>query len=180
MKPSNCKAKGKKFEEQIADKIHKYFLQHNEEYKKLFILAGNEQLKPKRDSSSGNFTNSNGDVELGLLRKFFPVSIECKHHKDLNLPLNLLLSDNIGKLFKIYFDQAVISAEKVGLLPIVVFKANYTKTFCFWHLPVFNLKLSFLDSVSYIKLGHNFVITLFEDFLYVFNNKRIASKLLSK
>lgn len=168
---SNCKVKGKKFEEQIATIIHKYFLAHNNNYSKLFKLVGNESLKPKRDSSSGNFTNSNGDVELGLLRKFFPVSIECKHHKDLNLSLNQLLSGDVSKLTKIYLGQAVVSAEKVGLLPIVVFKANYTKTFCFWNLTIFDLKLSFLADILYINTGNQFVITLFEDFLSVFNNK---------
>ena len=91
MKPSARKQKGKNYEEKIAASIHDNLILNNNEYRTLFETVGNDKLKPRRDSSSGNFVDSHGDIDLNLAKKFFPFSIECKHWKTLDLSLNSIL-----------------------------------------------------------------------------------------
>jgi hypothetical protein len=129
MKPGGAKTKGKRFETQIANAIHEKLYRDVEQYRNLYDSCNNENLKPKRDSSSGTFTTSTGDIELGLAQQFFPYSIECKHHKDLNLSIDSMFSNKWKKLQDIYNGQCVPVAMQKRLEPMVVFKGNRTGSY---------------------------------------------------
>ncbi len=133
----DSKGKGKKYEDKIALILHKYFYTNFQPYKELFDSVGNPEVRPKRDSSSGTFKNSDGDIDLGLLKKFFPFSIECKHRKELNFPLNTFLSDSNKILSEIWKKQVIPKSEQNNLLPIIVFSANRTKIFCYFDKNIF-------------------------------------------
>jgi hypothetical protein len=157
---SYSKVKGKGYEEKIAKILHEFFYNNYKPYKILYNTVDNENLKPQRDSSSGTFVRSDGDIDLGLLKKFFPVSVECKFRKDLDLSLNVILSGET-KIHKIYTEQAEPNAEKKGLIPIVVFKHNRSKNFVF----VDKKYLQILPE-NYIS-SKNKVIMIFEEFLKI-------------
>ena len=160
MTPSNRKRKGKSFEEKIANDLHNYFYQVNKEYKELFDNLDDNNLKPKRDFSSGVFKDSQGDINLGLLKKIFPFSIEIKHHKNLNFSLNSILKNDLSKLLSIWNNQVIPKSKEVGLFPLLVFKANYTQIFCMCNLE--NVDLTNVGNYVVIK---DKVILLFDDFL---------------
>jgi hypothetical protein len=160
MKPGGAKTKGKKFETQISDLIHKRLYDLNEKYRTLYDACKNENLKPKRDSSSGTFNSSTGDIELGIAQQFFPFSIECKHHKDLNLSIESIARGKWSKLQNIFTDQCAPVAEKKGLLPIVVFKANRTDAYV-----LFQREQMDIDFVSFLIICEKWLIMRFDDFL---------------
>lgn len=160
MKPSARRQKGKNYENKIADLIHTKLLQSDNEYQKLFESVGNDSLKPKRDYSSGNFIDSDGDIDLGLAKKFFPFSIECKNWKTLDLSINTLLQKKITSLTKVWTEQALPQASRRELTPLIVFKANRTENFCFYSTDYFK----FVPKGKYIRIDH-WVICLFDDFM---------------
>ncbi len=175
--PKNRKTKGKLFENMIANILHGTFYGKCNKYKQLYDDVGNSTLKPKRDSSSGTFKDSDGDIKLNLLKKFFPVSIECKHHKDMNFQLNYLLGNGCNSLFDIYDNQALINADFSGLRPLVVFKANFTNVFCLFDNYIFFISKINLFNNNYIRLRGHFTIMLFSDFLriYIENMSKLPS-----
>lgn len=123
------KNKGKAFEKKIASFIHKLLYENVEEYKNLYDNLGNVNLKPKRESSSGTMKDADNDIDLGLGLKFFPYSIECKHHKCITeTTLNALL-DNKFSWIETVFRQANNHAELKKLLPLVIFRGNRTVDF---------------------------------------------------
>jgi len=154
------KQKGKSFENKVADKLHKTFLENCEKYKELFKSIGeNEQVIPKRDFSSGTFNDSSGDIQLNILKNFFPFHIECKFHKDFkDLTLNTLLNNKVKKLYNIWNNQ-ILKSDLKNLIPILVFKGNRTDDFVFWNTKDFDLKIN-----EFVKLG-DFKIVKFDDFL---------------
>ena len=112
MKHGNRKQKGKKFEDLIAGKLHDILYESITEYRELYDLCDNETLKPKRDPSSGTFKISNGDIELGIAKKFFPFSIECKHNKEMNFSLNSILRNKLAMMWTIWDIQACPAAKR--------------------------------------------------------------------
>lgn len=159
MTPSNRKTKGKKFEEKIADQIHNALIENISEYKILYESVGNNNLKPNRDTSSGNFLTSDGDIDLGIAKKYFPFSCECKHWKVLDLSINSLLKGQIGSLIKVWTDQALPRAKLTNLQPLIIFRANRTEDFVF-----FDKQYDFVPTKKYIKID-DWIICLFSDFL---------------
>ncbi len=165
MKPGGSKSKGKKYEDLIAKLLHSKFYEECETYKELFDSVGNDDLKPQRDSSSGTFERADGDIELNLLKKFFPMSIECKHRKDLNINLNQILKHDANELKQIFKKQAIPNAERKNLTPVIFFKSNYTDNFVY-------CEKNLLDELPQkcVILGDK-VILLLEDFLNSFIKK---------
>lgn len=159
---SYAKEKGKKFETKIAKQIHEALVSFNPTYKELVEKVDNKNVLPKRDSSSGVFATANGDIELGIAKSFFPFSIECKDHKDLDLSINSIFKNKIKKIYDIWNLQCVPNARKASLTPLMIFKANRTETFVIheWKstddIPDWNL---------YIKLNDNLIMCLFDEFL---------------
>lgn len=160
MTPSGRKQKGKTYENKIAADIHNFLLAKNEAYRNLYETLGNENLKPRRDASSGTFIGSLGDIDLGLAKKFFPFAIECKHWKILDLSLNSILSDKIKSLVTVWMDQALPKGRETGLLPLIVFKANRTEDFCFYD----KNEVKLITINRFIKID-NWVMCLFSDFM---------------
>ena len=125
-KISGRKSKGKAFEKKVADLLHDFLYQNVIEYRKLFDECGNDNLKPKRDSSSGTFKNSDNDIDLGIAKKFFPFSIECKHNILVNkLTITSLLKNNLHFIRKT-FKQAQEHALKSNLTPMIIMRGNHT------------------------------------------------------
>ena len=152
--------KGNKFETRIADKIHIKLLEKSKEYVNIFESIGNEEIKPKRDFASGNFSSSDGDIDLGIAKKFFPVSIECKNWKTLDISLNSLFKRKFASLIKIWGEQALPKARSTGLLPVVVFKANRTEDFCFYD----KNEVPLIPINNFAKID-NYIFCLFDDFV---------------
>jgi hypothetical protein len=163
MSPSARKQKGKVFEEKIAKKIHEHLMEYNQEYCNLYNSLGNENLKPKRDFSSGNFNNSDGDIDLGLAKKYVPFSIEAKHHKDLDLTLNAIMNGKISKLEGIWKEQVLPKAEETGLKPLIIFRANRTSDFCFMYFK----DLEYSEDFEKLIIIKKYVIITLEDFLHL-------------
>jgi len=164
------KNKGKKFENQVADILHKYFYNNNNEYRRLYNFLGNKQLKPYRDLSSGTLKDvSTSDIQLNLLYKFFPFSIECKFWKEFkDLNLNNLLKEKVSQLFNIFEKQVKPVAVKSNLIPLLVFKGNYTNIFCMYEKCD---DLIYLDFKNYVFLRQKYKIVLFNDFIKEYNEK---------
>lgn len=160
------KTKGKSFENKVAEYIHNYFIFNNEEYRTLYTQLQNENIKPKRDFSSGNFNNSDGDIDLGILKKFFPFTIECKHWKNLNYNLNTILNNKISELYKIYKNQSLLQYKKTNLLPIIIFSGNYTSIFVFFDINLLQFNISNIP--FYVKIN-NYIICKLDDFLKFFS-----------
>ena len=172
MSPSNRKKKGKIFEEKIAADLHNFLIEHNPEYNKLFEQLGNDNnLKPKRDYSSGVFVDSQGDIDLRIAKQFFPFSIEAKAWKSLDLSINSLLKGKIKVLEGFWHDQALPNAERSGLLPLVVFKANRTDDFVFYDK---NL-VQAIPTRRLFKID-NWIVCLFQDFLVKVNSMVVEKK----
>lgn len=120
------RAKGKSYEKKISEILHDFFYNNVAEYQQLFDDIGNDNLKPKRDSSSGNFVGSDNDIDLGLAKKFFPFSIECKHHVSVGkMTLTTLFKSDI-KFIRKTMQQAKKHAEKTQLTPMIIMRGNYT------------------------------------------------------
>lgn len=170
MSPSGAKQKGKKFEEKIAAEIHQSLMASNKEYRELFEAVANDNVKPKRDAASGNFKNSDGDVDLGMAKKYFPFSIEAKFWKSLDLGLNSMLQLKIKTIINVWHDQALPKSIETGLLPLIVFRANRTEDFCFFDKNVVKI----IPLGRFIKLD-NWIICLFKDFVNEVN-RRVLTK----
>ena len=163
MSPRARKSKGKKYETKIASVLHQFFVDKIPEYDILTQEHDDDKLKPSRDFASGNFSNSDGDINLGLLRKYFPFSIECKHWKTLDLSLNSLLNNKIKILINVYEEQAQEKAKQTaGLVPIVVFAANRTSNFCLFNKNTLKFDIEHFDHV--VLMGE-YCISTFDDFL---------------
>jgi hypothetical protein len=164
---SYAKTKGKKFETKIANEIHEHLKSTNPKYCKIVEMVDNDNVLPKRDSSSGIFTTSNGDIELGIAKPFFPFSVECKDHKDLDLSINSIFKSKIKKLYDIWYHQCIPNARKASLTPLMIFKANRTETFTICNIESININ----KCEIYIKLKDDLVMVLFEDFLKFWKTK---------
>jgi len=163
------KEKGKSFETKIANLIHEFLMEQVGEYKTLVETVNNKNLHPKRDFSSGTFTNSNGDIDLGLAKKFMPFSIECKHHKDLDLSIESIFKDKIKKIYTMWDDQVSPNANRAKLYPLLVFKANRTNEYAFFDVNKID-KFDLGKLKKYIKIEEK-ILCLFTDFLDVYFNK---------
>jgi hypothetical protein len=154
------KQKGKSFETKIAEYLHNTFLEQCKKYADLFEIVGmNEQVKPKRDYSSGNFNDSSGDIQLNILKDFFPFHIECKFHKDFkDITLNTILNNKIKKLYNIWNNQ-ILKSDLKRLIPILIFKGNRTDEFVFWDTSYYD------NNFENFVLLDKFKIVKFEDFV---------------
>lgn len=171
MSPSGRKSKGKKFEEKIASDLHNFLTENNPEYKDLYEQVGNPRMKPQRDASSGTFVGSFGDIDLNVAFKFFPFSVECKSWKSLDLSINSLLKGKIKVLEGFWNEQALPNAERSGLLPLVVFKANRTDDFVFYDKNI----VQAIPTRRLFKID-NWVVCLFQDFLVKVNKMVLEKK----
>lgn len=157
------KSKGKSYESKIAKYIHNSLYEKCSEYKQLFDTCQNDNLKPKRDSSSGTFKNSDNDIDLGLAKKFFPFSVECKHHARINdININALLSGK-NAWFETTFKQASEHSNISNLTPIIIFRGNRTiDMICMKRrdLPCYSINVK----DNFIVIGDMIVIPL-EDFM---------------
>jgi hypothetical protein len=135
--PRSRKQKGKKFEQQVAQFIHEWFLRNNPRYRKLIAKIGNNKLLehlvlPNRDYASGSSARHKADINLGLLYKFFPYLIETKKWEKFKLDIFQLferLKTRKCELLKILEDTAqkaeyMTKRYKTPLYPLVVFSAN--------------------------------------------------------
>ncbi len=165
------KERGKKYEKRIAEKIHQALLSNTEEYKHLFETLENPELKPQRDSSSGTFTRSTGDISLGLAQKYFPFCVEVKDWKSLDISLDSIFKKKIKSLTTIWEKQIVPASTKAGLTGLLVFKAQRTLDFCF--IPIdqmVKLKLEREDFTAIIY-SSMWVIMGFDEFLKAYLTK---------
>lgn len=164
MKVGGQKAKGKKYEDKIAKMLQSHFIENHTEYRELFEKVGNDELKPKRDFSSGTTMGAHGDINLNLLKNYFPYSIECKHWASLDVTINAILKGKLTSLESIWKAQAVPKANHCKLHPLVVFSGNRTEIFC-----MIEARKDIIDSCvsskfNYVR-SHKHVIMLFKDFL---------------
>lgn len=163
------KSKGKAFEKKVAAFIHTLLYSNVEEYKKLYDGLENVNLKPRRESSSGTVKDSDNDIDLGLALKFFPYSIECKHHKIISdVSLNSLLSNKFSWINTV-FKQANTHAGFKKLTPLIIFRGNNTTDFI-----AFTMNNDILNKLLADKI--NFVI--YEDIMI--GNLKEVSKYLIK
>lgn len=118
MKQGNGRIKGNSFETLIS---------------KMIVKAGEHFGFTRKDcyrtprSGGHAFAKKQNPSDLVLskrLRKIFPVSVECKHHKRVDFQW---FWTKKGPVFK-WIDQARREAGKWH--PIVVFRWNYSKIFC--------------------------------------------------
>lgn len=124
------KEKGKSFENKTAKFIHEYLYKNNEDYRALYETIGNVNVKPRREKSSGTAKDSDNDIDLGIALKFFPYSVECKHHKVVtDFTLNAIIDNKLSWLEKV-MKQAETHGGIKKLIPLIVFRGNYTDTFC--------------------------------------------------
>lgn len=171
MSPSNKKTKGKVYETKVADEIHYKLMTLNAGYKALFEDIADDALRPKRDYSSGNFLDSHGDINLGLAKKFFPFSIECKHWKSLDLSLNAMMKSNLASLIKIWEEQVLPKSKETGLLPLLTFKANRTEDFVFYDKGA----LQMIPIGRFVKID-NWIICLLSDFINEANRRMLENE----
>lgn len=175
LKLSGRKAKGKKFEKDVANKLHEFLIANNQEYQSLFEQIGNDNVKPKRDTSSGTFSNSDNDIDLGIAKKFFPFAIECKHNAIVSgMTLTTVFKRNISFIEKT-MKQATTHAEKSNLTPLIVMKGNYSSTMVVFHENHINHCLSSKierlqnDNIDYIKVNQMYIVE-FDQFLKLYFN----------
>ena len=166
MSPRARKQKGKGFEDKIAKILHEHFMNNSEGYKSLFDSVDNKELRPKRDFASGNLSGSHGDINLNLLKSFFPYSIECKHWASLDVALNALIQGKMTSLESIWKAQAVPKAKECKLTPCLVFAANRTEKFCFVLADEKIIEKCLSAEINFVK-SKKFVIIKFEDFLTI-------------
>ena len=151
------KVKGKRFESKVGNLLHEFFLENHNRYRDMYEETG---IKPTRSFSSGADIKEHGDIMLGLLRQIFPFSIECKHHKDLNLTLQNILGGSKQKLFAIWENQVLPKSQEQNLKPLLIFKANLTNIFVMCRLQ--DVKIENINKK--VLLGELAILTL-EDFL---------------
>ena len=146
--------KGKKFEDKIAKVIHNILWERYEDYRE--AVKQFPKLKVQRDRDSGNRPDSIGDIETYF--SWFPYSIECKHHKDLNFSVSSILQGKVESLLKIFRKHEEYARER-GKLPLLVFRANRT----------IDMVMTYKDSITlpntYIILCNRYVIMSFDDFI---------------
>lgn len=169
MRAAARKRKGKKFEEKIACVLHQFLLDNNTEYNSLFYNYGDQNTKPKRDSSSGVAITSDGDINLGLAKQFFPFSIECKNNNILtHISFDQLCKWKVSFLEKTYIRQARPAAKEAGLMPLVVFRGTRTLDYCMWNIEDCDVEL-YMDDPCF-RFG-NWRIGKFIDFIYLINTE---------
>ena len=162
---SKQKDKGKRFEDIIADTIHKFLLEHCPPYQE--NLKINEDLRVKRNPTSGSTDKDDGDIDLGVAKKFFPYSIECKKWDNLgDLTIKQLMNPKMP-LKKTYILQCVPQANFKNLLPLLVFAGNRTKTYCFFDKRIIKINN---NNLSFYIILDDFQIVLFEEFLKEIKN----------
>lgn len=145
------KEKGKSFENKTAKFIHEYLFKNNEDYRALYETIGNVNVKPRREKSSGTAKDSDNDIDLGIALKFFPYSVECKHHKVVtDFTLNAIIDNKLSWLEKV-FKQAETHGNAKNLTPLIVFRGNYTVDFCAIKI---NEKEDILNKVYKNKVNH--------------------------
>lgn len=169
MSPRGLKAKGKKYEDKIAAFLHTFFLEHSEAYKEIFEHVDNDELRPKRDFASGNLNGSHGDINLNLLKKWFPYAIECKHWKTLDLSLNSIIKGQIAALEKIWEEQCVPKAQECGLHPLIVFRANRTEDFALFRAGARNeefLTDIWCSAYNFVRVN-DFIIMNIKEFIKI-------------
>jgi len=172
---SMAKTKGKNYENKIAKMLNEHLLKVDK-YNEIATYLGNDNLLPKRDFSSGNFVNSDGDIDLGIGKKFFPFSIECKHHKDMNFNIESIFKDKVKKLVGIWNEQCIPNAVKANLDPLLVFRANRTKDYVMFDIGMIDVFI--LDKINkYIKMD-NFIICLFDDFVENFLKQEVEDEII--
>ena len=160
MKRSSAVRKGKRYEDRVASIIHQRLLKE-EEYRR--TIKEYKDLIVKRDRDSGNRPDSYGDIFVPF--SWFPYSIECKHHKDMNFNISQLLSGNISKLKKIYNDHEDYARSR-GRIPVVVFRGNRTRDFVCIGRDYCNRLTKKVD-INYICVD-DLVIVLLDDFIRYF------------
>ena len=160
------KDKGKKFENKIAEMIHKYLYDNVVEYQNLYESMGNVNLKPRREKSSGTAKEADNDVDLGLGMKFFPYSVECKHHKCISdITLNTLMDEKFGWIDKV-MEQAKTHGKIKKLTPLIVFRGNRTVDFCCIRLEdTMEIRDYTHDVENYVIYKNEYLICKFEDLM---------------
>jgi hypothetical protein len=161
------KDKGKKFESKIADYIHSKLYEYVDEYHQLYDSLGNVNLKPRREKSSGTTKDCDNDIDMGLALKFFPFSVECKHHASVNnVTINALLSGDVAWFEKTY-KQAKTHATAKKLFPLIVFRGNRTCDMVAYKV---SDDLPIIKSEANRVLVNGFVIMTLNDFMCSFLN----------
>ena len=146
------KRKGKTYENKIADYIHKFLYTKIADYKKMYDSLGNVNLKPRREKSSGTSKEADNDIDLGIAMKFFPYSVECKHHKVVTeVTLNGILNAKFSWIDKVY-KQAETHGRIKKLIPLVIFKGNRTIDFCCMSLN--DIKNIIINKIPTFKIPH--------------------------
>lgn len=160
------KDKGKKFESKIAEFIHQYLYDNIVEYQNLYEAIGNVNLKPRREKSSGTAKEADNDVDLGLAMKFFPYSVECKHHKCISdVTLNTLMDEKFGWIDKV-MEQAETHGKIKKLTPLIVFRGNRTVDFCCMRLEdTLQIRDYTHDINNYVIYKNKYLICKFEELL---------------
>ena len=160
------KDKGKKFENKIAEMIHKYLYDNVVEYQNLYEAMENVNLKPRREKSSGTAKEADNDIDLGLGMKFFPYSVECKHHKVVTeVTLNTILDEKFGWIDKV-MEQAETHGKIKKLTPLIVFRGNRTVDFCCMRLEdTLQIRDYTYDVNNYVIYKNKYLICKFEELL---------------
>lgn len=163
-----AKTKGKSYEAKTASTIHETLMKHNAEYNALYTTLENENLKPRRDTSSGVFTSSNGDIDLGIAKKYFPFSVECKFHKNYkDINIKSIFRGKLADLERIYVVQVLPQAKKNSLKPLLVFRGNNTDDYVYYHIEDIPSEFVDLNSGPVFSMG-SIRVTTFENFLQKF------------
>lgn len=160
------KDKGKKYENKIADMIHKFLYNNVNEYHSIYESMGNVNLKPRREKSSGTAKEADNDIDLGLGMKFFPYSVECKHHKIVTeVTLNTVLDEKFGWIDKV-MEQAETHGKIKKLTPLIVFRGNRTVDFCCMRLEdTLQIRDYTHDINNYVIYKNKYLICKFEELL---------------
>jgi hypothetical protein len=153
------KRKGKSYEDKIASMLHEIFFETCPQYKELFEAIGNDDLKPQRDSSSGVFLRADGDIELNLLKKHFPFTVECKFRKGFDFSINTLFKNN-KTLIDIWKKQVIPKMKEKNLKGIIVFRGNRTLDFCMIEKNIISL-----NNIKRKLILDNFIVLEFTKFL---------------
>jgi len=150
MKPSNRKQKGKRFEEQVASRIHQYCYLHNQDYKSSIEQIRKTSTVPehivrqqyvvRRTQTSGTTSFELGDIYLPdtVLSKIveqyriLPV-FECKKWKTLTLRKPFQLCK---QLWSIAESEMPVVVNKFKIVPpnldsvllLITFSGHYDKT----------------------------------------------------
>lgn len=160
-----AKVKGNLFENTIAKIIHTTLMYNIPQYKTIVETVDNKETSPKRDSSSGASKESLGDISLGVGKKYFPYSLECKNHKDLDLSLNVIFKYPT-KIFKIWESQVLVQADRAKLYPLMAFKANRTLNYLLFDINKLPFELNLSELAVYFRYS-DFIVCEFEEFMRI-------------